>query len=254
MPCRAVEEILTILRAYTVKDASIWYDQVLSLDPQPPGMYEYILSSLSEDEAVTFGKGGEHTGATVSDDQALVLLRHDLDRQPEKLGRLTDVERRLGLRSSVYLRVDARTYQPGDFAGPLRALKGEGYEVGLHSLAYGSNNPVEALRREMGEFERILGFLPDSMNTHGGKFGKRYLYTLMRRRRDFLEHRLWENIENPPLFIDHNDPRRPFHSLFADGNWRLNRRVSYVERGILRVGETNRGKKVVFLTHPNHWS
>ena len=125
--------------------ANPWYGEVLSFGPHPPGLYDYILERLLSGGGVDVVLARELHAGRLNSRQGIVVLRHDLDAEPEKLRIFTEAERRLGVRSSIYVRVDQASYDPREIACQLRRLRDEGFEIGLHTVAYQAPEPLAAL-------------------------------------------------------------------------------------------------------------
>lgn len=63
------------------------------------------------------------------------VLRHDLDHKPHTLNRMLDVERKVGCRSTIYVRMVGSPYNIYDYS-TFRVLKHaaeDGFDIGLHT-------------------------------------------------------------------------------------------------------------------------
>lgn len=228
---------------------SPWYREVLSFGPHPPGLYDYILERLLKDGGLNVVPARELHSGRVSSGRGSLVLRHDLDAQPEKLRVFTEAERRLGVRSSIYVRVDYDAYDPQQVAGQLRVLRDEGFEIGLHTAAYQAPEPLAALERELERFRTVLGFEALSLNTHGVFPSSRALGA---RRQEFLQELSRRAAEMNLTAVDHNLPGT-YDLLVGDANLALNRRLSYLGRNVLELARLPAGQRGLFLTHPEYW-
>jgi hypothetical protein len=63
-----------------------------------------------------------------------LVLRHDIDFNPNLLGKMLDVEEAIGVKSSIFFRVCAKDYNifSYELSEILQRLKKRGHEVGLH--------------------------------------------------------------------------------------------------------------------------
>jgi hypothetical protein len=225
-----------------------WYQEVLSFGPHPPRLYDYILERLLSGGVEVVLARDLHTGIRPGDRGRLVL-RHDLDAQPEKLRIFTEAEKRLGVRSSIYLRVDGVSYEPKEIAGQLRRLADEGFEIGLHTAAYQAPEPLAALGKELERFRTALGFEALSLNTHGVFPSSRALGV---RRQEFLQELSRRAAEMRLAVVDHNLPGA-YDLIAGDANLALNRRLSYLGRNALELARLPAGQQGLFLTHPEYW-
>jgi hypothetical protein len=91
------------------------------------------------------------------------ILRHDLDTRPASLGPLLDLERALGVPSTVFVRVMGAEYNPFGYQvfPVLRAHVEAGGEVGLHTnfveyAVYCRLDPWEVLSAEVAALRRFF--------------------------------------------------------------------------------------------------
>jgi hypothetical protein len=106
-------------------------------------------------------------------DRPVVGLRHDVDHDLRSAVRMAGIEHARGLRASYYVRHTAPYYRRnGEFADVLRALEGQGHEVGLHHdvLSSAPDDPVGALRSEL-DWLRSQGLDVRGAAAHGAGGG-----------------------------------------------------------------------------------
>lgn len=63
------------------------------------------------------------------------IIRHDVDRLPTSLNPITDVERRLGIQSTIFIRIAGADYNPFGYAAmaAFKRAARAGAEIGLHT-------------------------------------------------------------------------------------------------------------------------
>lgn len=68
-------------------------------------------------------------------EEKIAVLRHDLDDRPSRLPGIVDVERRLGVRSTIFVLMHTDRYSLFSYnvLSMLRSIDSEGFEVGLHT-------------------------------------------------------------------------------------------------------------------------
>jgi hypothetical protein len=95
--------------------------------------YAETLQAYS-DSGYTFVNFDDIADGEFDPDSKLILLRHDIDLDPFLLPRLTEPERKLGLRSTIFLRVASPAYSLSTALsdGCIQNLVGDGFGLGLH--------------------------------------------------------------------------------------------------------------------------
>ena len=85
----------------------------------------------------------------------VLLLRHDIDKNPHSMYPLAEVELKLGVKSSIFVRVMGADYNPVSYSvtNDLIDLEKNDFEIGLHSnfLEFASNtnlDPISVLTTE----------------------------------------------------------------------------------------------------------
>jgi len=242
-------QLLTDLTAMLGSKRRLWYDDVLSFAPHPPGLYRWILEQIVADDRVqpVLARDLEREARP---DRVNLVPRHDLDGDPAALATFVEAERALNVRSSIYARVDGEDYRPESVVGLLRELHEAGFEIGLHTAAYLAEDAITALRTELDRFAMVYGFSASTFNTHGMHPAYR---ARRRRRRRFIEETRQRASEIGATLIDHN-VAGTYDVLVGDSNLALNRRVSYLTRNVLHLSRLTAGTRVVFLSHPTYWT
>jgi hypothetical protein len=110
----------------------------VSTPPHPLRLYRELLQTLLQREDCAWRSLEAHVqGAPVNPHRVNWVLRYDLDAgDPTVALALCQVERELGLRSSVHVLVDGKLYDPTRLVPLVPALQEDGFDVGLHTLAW----------------------------------------------------------------------------------------------------------------------
>ena len=85
-----------------------------------------------------------------------VILRHDLDIKPQTLSKMLNLEKQLGVRSTVFVRVTGNAYNFLSYPvlNMIQAAADDGFEIGLHTscVEFAEINkldPMSVLRLEL---------------------------------------------------------------------------------------------------------
>lgn len=73
-----------------------------------------------------------------------IIIRHDVDRKPEKALKLAELENNFGITATYYFRTTPQVFKPDI----IKAIKDFGHELGYH---------YEVLDKANGDFERAIG-------------------------------------------------------------------------------------------------
>jgi len=110
-------------------------------------------------------------------DKALVL-RHDIDTNPRRALRMAQIEKKLDVRSTYFVRVHAEMYNPFGFKTyrQLREISRMGHEIGLHleNLDFSNiteEDPSSVLKREIQVLQTVLGTKVRGVAAHRGFSG-----------------------------------------------------------------------------------
>ena len=104
--------------------------------------------------------------------QKIVVLRHDIDFDPELALAVAQTEEELGIKSTYFIRIHAKYYSPFSFNtyGVIKKIMKMGHEIGLHFDAgfaeHFNDNPKEMLLRDKEILEKIIGRPLTGISTH----------------------------------------------------------------------------------------
>lgn len=91
------------------------------------------------------------------------ILKHDLDVKPASLWPLLRLEQRLGIRSTIFVRVTANDYNALSYLvlPHLREAEQDGFEIGLHTnfLEYAKINELDPMEVLSMEHDALFAFL-----------------------------------------------------------------------------------------------
>lgn len=148
---------------------SLRADAPVSTPPHSLSHYRELLTSLTNDARCRAWSLAEYAlGENRAHDRVNVVLRHDLDAGDPSIARgLCEVERAIGLRSSVHILVDRQLYDPTRLVDVARKLHAEGFDVGLHTQAWMHEDYTAAFYQELDWFESLFGFSPRTFSQHG---------------------------------------------------------------------------------------
>lgn len=141
--------------------------RLLSVSPHNIRLYEYFIRRHLGEGTALITSDELYGGRALERTKSYVLLRHDVDYTPENLHLFTEIEMKLGVRSDIYVVLDETYYDIAPYVADLKYLAKEGFVVGLHTLAPLHDDFYSELRREVDEFERLLGFVPRYFTIHG---------------------------------------------------------------------------------------
>jgi hypothetical protein len=221
---------------------------VLSAAPHDLGLYERMMREGLETRGVRFLLTGQFRDRRADPRCVNLVLRHDIDADPERLFAMADIEARYGIRSTIYVRADEREYRLRDYGDRLRGLYSSGFEIGLHSVAYVASRPDGALSLERGVFAASLGFQPTLLTTHGVYPGS---LRLAARRQFFIRETVattW-----PTVFSDEFGDQR-FDVYLGDANFDAKRTMTYITPDFVQFAGLAPGTTVQLLTHPQYWA
>jgi len=140
---------------------------ILSVAPHNIRLYEYFIRVHLKYGAEFITSRDLYSVPSSHTRSARVLLRHDIDYTPEQLYLFTDLEKGLGVRSDIYVILDAKHYDIMPYVDLLKNLAAEGFVVALHTLAPVHDDFYTVLRREAATFTQLFGFAPRYFTIHG---------------------------------------------------------------------------------------
>lgn len=116
------------------------------------GQYSRWLKSLKDRVANILLPNQILTGeCDLADNRPNVIIRHDIDSEPERILPMLHEENMLGMRSVTYVRVDGETYNYKKYVDMLRMFEHEGFEFGLHITAI--NRDGMSMKEALARFE-----------------------------------------------------------------------------------------------------
>lgn len=191
------------------------------------------------------------------------LIRHDVDRRPQKALEMSKVERDLGIKATYYFRYKSNTFN----SKIIKEIENDGHEIGYHyeSLSDKRGNVPLALQdftHNLNEFRKIATIRTISM--HGNPFSP------------FDNRELWRDPENHDLLfkklgilgeiyldIDYNDiayigdTGRNWFSSRSNIRDQVETHIkTEFENGeaLLQYLSSNPHLKLVFQIHPERWT
>ncbi len=87
-----------------------------------------------------------------SDKQGFIILRHDVDRKPDRALRMAKIESEIGIRSSYYFRSTKGSFEPKI----MKDIDGMGHEVGYH---------YEVLVRANGDIKKAVALFEEDIKS-----------------------------------------------------------------------------------------
>jgi len=168
--------VLRNLHRYWYQMSSHDHDKVCVTErPYHLRLYEEVVKQYVQNETCVFLSAYDATNREKRDpDRVNLVLRHDLDSLPERVKWFCDIEMKYGLRSAIYVIVGPQHFEGsanyavlGDLQQLLLNLNREGFEIGLHSIAWAQGDFVEAFAAEVEIFRQIFEFLPRTYTLHG---------------------------------------------------------------------------------------
>ncbi len=131
---------LLLLRGFLWRlRAKYLYGQGLNLD-FTLGKYRQLLEAICGYNYTTYTVAGYLDS---SDPEKAIILRHDVDRKPEKALKMARLEQKFGIRATYYFRFNRATFQPH----VIRQIAGMGHEAGYH---------YETLDKAKGDFSKAI--------------------------------------------------------------------------------------------------
>jgi len=189
----------------------------------------------------------------------LIIMRHDVDRYPNRSLEMAKLEYKLGVKATYYFRTIPQTFKP-DIIKEIASL---GHEIGYHyeSLAQTDgdfNRAIEDFKRNLDALREIADVKNIAM--HGrptSKWDSRWLW------REF-DYRDFGIISEPYFDIDFN---RVFYATDAGRAWgdeginlrdrvdsKFDLKISSTQDLIDAINNTLMPKEVMLNIHPEHWA
>ena len=192
--------------------------------------------------------------------EKFIMLRHDVDRKPEKALKMAELENDLGIISTYYFRMKEEVFIPEI----LKEIANMGHEIGYHyevlDKAEGDiEKAIRIFKDELNEFRKICDVKTTCM--HGNPLSK------------WVNKDIWKKYEfedfgiigEPYLSIDYKkvlyltDTGRRWNSKFSvkdvvDAN--VNHAIEKIRStdDVIRMIEEEYNKQICILAHPERWS
>lgn len=186
----------------------------------------------------------------------LIMLRHDVDRKPDKALQMAKLESDLGIKSTYYFRCVKGIFNLGIMA----RINSYGHEIGYHyevlSKAKGDyEKAIELFRRELDEFKKICKIQTICM--HGSPLS-RYDNRDLWKRYDFKEFGLageaYLSIKDVSYFSDTGRSwnwKNKVRDFLQD-----NKNEVFIQTTdeLIKLIKENKIGKLYLLVHPERWS
>ncbi len=181
---------------------------------------------------------------------ANIYVRHDVDTQAciDKISRVIELDRTLGVPSSVYFRVDDEDYKFSEFAEIVQAIAGKDFEVGLHTSCYSYSDSVARFKYETKKFEEESGVKPTSFTLHG--LGRQHHASRIR-----FRNYIGRNLEKFGYeFSDCLRSLRHYRYVIEDCHVLPNTGERFIYDDFKTIPESlTRKGNILLLTHPCYW-
>jgi hypothetical protein len=191
--------------------------------------------------------------------EKFIILRHDVDRKPEKALKMAELENSLGIISTYYLRIKEEVFIPSI----IKKIADMGHEIGYHYevLDKAGGNLEKAIRifeDELEEFRNICDVKTICM--HGNPLSK-WVNKDLWKKYDFRDFGI---IGEPYLSIDYTkvlyltDTGRRWNSKFSvkdvvGANSQRSEKIKCTDDVIRLINKAD-SERMCILAHPNRWS
>ena len=176
----------------------------------------------------------------------VLLLRHDIDKNPHSMYPLAETELKLGVKSSIFVRVMGAEYNPFSYSvtTDLLELENNDFEIGLHSnfLEFATNtnqNPISILAAETKVLSSIYKIKGIACHRDVN-----YIINSL----PYLQNN-WESIKQATS-LEYDAYDNSLFDKFIYVNEGLNPHLSWRNESPLDI--IKQGKSLYLLTH-NHW-
>jgi len=176
--------------------------------------------------------------------ERVLILRHDIDANPQRAARMAELEHELDVKSTYFVRVHAETYNPFGFRAypSIKKISQLGHEIGLHyenldlSLITGED-PQSILKREIQALQTILGVRIRGIAAHRGFSG-------------ITNRNFWKNLDPSQFGLEYEAQELTKDCLFVSDsltNWPRTGGECVCE--VLPRGNP----RICLLIHPQFW-
>jgi len=214
--------------------------------PHSIALYEHIVLAYVESPACVFVSMRDLILGRLHRDKVNVILRHDVDGFPERLHLFYEAESRHHVRSTFYVLPSEADYRMADHRDELIELNRLGFDVALHTTAWGRDDQKAYFQWEIDVFRDALGFSPTTFTLHGYR---PWSEDVVHRRARFMTLMP----ELLALYPDcaGTDYGRPDNLVISDSAFQGE--VSRWPAGAPSIQRIPGGGTVKLLTHPNYW-
>ena len=228
------------LQEYT-NDRSIYMES-----PYPLSLYKEILSEIKANKKYILR---EFMDLGMTEKYTSFYIRHDIDTGNclSQISKLLDIDKAYNVKSGVYFRADDEEYVLADCAETVNKYAADGFEFGLHTVCYKSDNYFDLFEKELDYFHSSLGFAPKSFTVHG--LGKYRLEIRMKFCNEVVDLLSKYHIK----FTDCNENLRKYDYVLQDCHWNDIKKTRYLKDDVIKLPFPLNMKNYLFLTHPCYW-
>jgi len=219
--------------------------------------YKELCKTIVESEYATLTFTQYFSLKTIP--EKFVILRHDIDRRPERALKMAKVEKDLRIKSTYYFGMKKDIFKPG----MIREIANMEHEIGYHYEVLDKTNgniekAIEIFEGELKEFRRICDVKTICM--HGNPLSK-WINKDLWKKYDFKEFGI---IGEPYLSIDYTkilyltDTGRKWNSRFSvkdvvDANNQPIEKMKSTD-DVIRMINEGYVEQMCILAHPERWS
>jgi len=221
-------------------------------------IYQELLEAFLK-KGFAFVKVSDYFRKNYDDTKPFVLMRHDVDRYPERSLAMAKLEHNLGVEATYYFRTIPQTFKK-DIIEEIAFL---GHEIAYHyeSLAQTNGDYEEAIEDFKENLERLRELYPITSIAMHGRPTSKWDSRLLWNRYDYKEF----GITSEPYFdIDFNEVLYATDASRAWNNEAINLRdrvdsnleysFSHTKELIELIEDDILPKKIMLNIHPEHWA
>ncbi len=221
-------------------------------------IYEKLLIALKK-KGFAFIRVKDYFTQNYDKNRAFIMMRHDVDRAPQRSLAMAQLEKKLGIKTTYYFRTIPQTFKK-DIIREIAAL---GHEIGYHyeNLAQSNGDYKKAIEDFKENLESLREFYPiKNIAMHGrptSKWDSRMLWN----RYDYKDYGI---LSEPYFDIDFNEV---FYATDAGRAWNneainlrdkvdssFNFKFSTTQELIELIENEKLPKKIMINLHPEHWA
>ena len=188
-----------------------------------------------------------------------IIIRHDVDRKPERALKMAKIENDLGVKSTYYFRMKKDVFEPEI----IKEIVNMGHEIGYHYEVLDKANgdlekAIRIFEEELNDFRRICDV--NTICMHGNPLSKWVNKDIWKK----YEFKDFGIIGEPYLSIDYKnvlyltDTGRKWNSRFSvkdvvDVNSQRNEKIKSTD-DVIRLINEGHVDQMCILAHPERWS